>query len=539
MFYKKAVVILLSALFTLTSAAGFSSSAKETLPEELKILCIGNSFSCDTVEHVANIALSLGVKKITLGNLYIGGCSIKKHYANAVGDVKGYEYYYNTGSGWTSTLNHSVKEILQSEDWDYVSIQHGTNDGSRYAEEASYSDLPALVEYIKGYVPAKTKIAFNMTWVGEPNSHEEMVAFGNDQLKYYNAVAALTSSLVVNTQGIDAVSPTGTAIQNARTASVGLLTRDNYHLSLKLGRYIAGLTFFGKLTGADISKVSWAPEGLTAYMREVALESALNALKTPFSVTPSKIEAPEFSWPADAEYGTAATPDNPFYPHGAKTAPRVAEKVDVLPLFNLSGAGEISTGLETANGLGLALDLEKTPYLYYSFIVPSGSDFCFSIYSDSTYSPWLTFLDESKGDAVLNESAENWDAAYANNRQQYASKTQTGCIDLREYTVNGALKWVISRMKLYSPKGAPVVLSYFFFGSAPLNDPAAEYSEEESVPAESAPAGSLPEISQNGVSDVSEGSAEQEKNNSTAPLVLLLCAVPLLSVFAIKRAKKK
>ena len=532
---KKAVVILLSLLLTLPLASGFSASAEENLPEEIKILCIGNSFSCDTIEHVADIALSLGVKKVTLGNLYIGGCSVRKHYANAVGDKHDYEYFYNTGSGWSSTYNHSIKDTLQSEDWDYVSIQHGTLDGSRYAEEASYTDLPKLVEYVRSYLPEKTKIAFNMTWVGEPGSHEEMIAFGNDQLKYYNSVAALTSSLIAGMEGIDIISPTGTAVQNARTSSVGVLTRDNYHLSLKLGRYIAGLTFFKALTGADVSEITWAPDGVNAYMKAVALESVQNAIQTPYSVTASVIEKPEFVWP-ESEYGPAATPKDPFYAHGAKTAPEVEEKVDILPYFNINGVGEISTTIETANGLGLTLDLEKTPYLYYSFVIPKGSDFCFSIYSDSTYSPWLTFLDASKGDAVLNESAENWDAAFGSGRKQYATQSQTGCIDLRDYTVNGALKWVVSRMKLYAPKGDTVAVSYFFFGSEPLNDPAAEYSEEESV---------ISEISENSApvsSQVSDTTDASSPKNTKSPWIMVISGAvvgALVGAVSYRKARKK
>lgn len=520
MLFKKITALSLSLTMLCAPLGGMCASAEQELPEEIKILCIGNSFSCDTVEHVANIALSLGVKKVTLGNLYIGGCSIKKHYANAVGNLEAYEYFYNTGSGWTSTYNHSIKATLESDDWDYVSIQHGTNDGSRYAEEASYTELSSFAAYIRSYVPAKTKIVFNMTWVGEPASHEEMTAFGNDQLKYYIAVASLTESLVANTEGIDIVSPTGTAIQNARTASVGLLTRDNYHLSLDLGRYIAGLTFFKALTGADITNISWAPASLNNYKKQVAVEAVNNALASPYSVTASVIAPPDFEWPADTEYGVPATPADPYYPHASKTAPEVAEKVDILPLFNFGASvPTVSSTLETANGLGLALDLNKTPYLYYSFVIPAGSDFCFSIYSDSNYSPWLTFLDAGKGDAVLSESAETWDAAFAAGRTQYATVSQTGCIDLRDYASGDGLKWVVTRMKLYAPKGGEVVVSYMFFGSEPASAPADEASAEESVSVSA-------EIS-------SEQSLSVSEQSGSKNAYIMLAAVPAVAVTAV------
>ena len=142
--------------------------------------------------------------------------------------------------------------------------------------------------------------------------------------------------------------------------------------------------------------------------------------------------------------------------------------MDLFPYFNISKSLPIvSSTLQSSNNLGLTIDLTKTPYLYFSFVIPEGSDFTFSIYSNSTYAPWLTFLDRTQGNAKLGQSAETWDALFANNRAQYATNTQTGCIDLRDYAKNNSTKWIISMMKLYAPKGAGVTLSYFFIGSEP------------------------------------------------------------------------
>jgi hypothetical protein len=65
----------------------------------MKILSFGNSFSVDTMEHTADIMKSLGVTDFKFGNLYIGGCSIRRHYNNAVGNLAEYVYYTNSGSG--------------------------------------------------------------------------------------------------------------------------------------------------------------------------------------------------------------------------------------------------------------------------------------------------------------------------------------------------------------------------------------------------------------------------------------------------------
>ena len=443
-----------------------SEEVKEEITS-LKVLTIGNSFALDTTEHLPNIVKNLGIEDIKFANLYIGGCSINKHYNNAMNNSSSYEYFVNTGNGWTSSYNKSILYALQSEEWDYISIQHGTGDKSRYADIYSYGNLPDLIDYVLENVDYNPKIVFNMTWVGEPGSHEELInVFNNDTQAYYEAICELTKDRLTRIETLDIISPTGTAIQNARTAQLGSLTRDNYHLSLTTGRYTAALTFLMALTGLDISPLTWAPSGMSQYMIDVAKESALNAIKTPYEVTPSIIEAPDFEWPTNVSYGQPATPANPYYPHASKEAPEVAHKVDLFEYFNiLPSLPIVGSTLQSSNNLGLTIDLEKTPYLYYSFIIPEGSDFTFSIYSDTTYAPWLSFLDASKGNAKLGDGAERWDSLFSNNRAQYAKTTQTGCIDLRDYANPNAKKWVISMMKLYAPKADGVILSYFFIGS--------------------------------------------------------------------------
>ena len=139
---------------------------KIEVPKSLKVLSIGNSFAIDTVEHIPNIALNMGIKEVKFATLYIGGCSINKHYDNAINNKSNYEYYINTGSGWSSTANKSIYYALQSEEWDYISIQHGTGDGSRYANIKSYANLANLISYVKENAIGNPSIAFNMTWVG-------------------------------------------------------------------------------------------------------------------------------------------------------------------------------------------------------------------------------------------------------------------------------------------------------------------------------------------------------------------------------------
>ena len=254
--------------------------------KELKILSIGNSFAMDTMEHLPNIALSLGVKRIKFAYLYIGGCSINRHWSNAKNDAPAYKYYTNDGTGWTipEVFDTKISDAVKSERWDFISIQHGTGDGSKYTSAESYSNLPLLVEYIKNIAPDGTKIAFNMAWVGSPeNDHHEIVSYnGNTHLMYENLVK-LTYDVVGYVKGIDVISPTGTAIENARaTILSNLLLRDGFHLSYGIGRYIAALTFFKSLTGIDIDNVKWAPDEVDDNARKLAIACANKSIKSPF-----------------------------------------------------------------------------------------------------------------------------------------------------------------------------------------------------------------------------------------------------------------
>ena len=256
----------------------------------LKILVVGNSFADDTMSFAPNIALALGVPSIRFAYLYMGGCSINMHYENAMGDLPSYNYYTSTGEGWHIEREYKSGDAIKSDDWDYIAIQHGTKNGSRYTSIESYEKLTPLINYIKTLAP-QAKIVFNLTWVGEPtNKHHEIVSYGGDVAMMRRNIEKVTERVILGNPLVDILTPTGTAIENARTSShIGVLTRDGFHLSLDKGRYIAALTFIGKITGLPIDDISWTPEGVDEYCRLVAIESAKNAIKSPLEITRSAL----------------------------------------------------------------------------------------------------------------------------------------------------------------------------------------------------------------------------------------------------------
>ncbi len=117
------------------------------------------------------------------------------------------------------------------------------------------------------------------------------------QMVMYDGIVETVKSIILPNPTFEFVSPTGTAIQNARTSYLGdTLNRDGIHLSYGLGRYIAALTFVGAITGMDISGVTWRPlEGddyfkypVSEQEQKIAIESAVNALENPYSITESQ-----------------------------------------------------------------------------------------------------------------------------------------------------------------------------------------------------------------------------------------------------------
>ena len=259
----------------------------------LKILTIGNSFSDDTMQYVYKIAKSAGVEKIKLGNLYIGGCSLDTHTSNAKTNARAYDYRTNSADAWVNTPSYRMKDAITSENWDFISLQQASG-SSGIAN--TYANLQYMIDYVSELAP-ESKLVFNMTWAYQKDAtHAEFPKYESNQIKMYESIVAAVQSEVATKSRIEYIVPNGTAIQNARTSYVGdRLTRDGFHLSLDLGRYIAGLTFFYQLTGISIENIEYIPDGVDPDLQKVAIESAINAVNMPFAISASQYtEEPTF-----------------------------------------------------------------------------------------------------------------------------------------------------------------------------------------------------------------------------------------------------
>ncbi len=263
-------------------------SRTEAIPatKTLKVLAIGNSFSSDATEYLWDIAKSGGVEKIVIGNLYIGGCALDKHYSNIRANVGAYTYYKNTNGKWSSTSNVSIQKGLADEEWDIVTVQQASGSSG---VETSYSPLGKILEYIAENEP-NADVYWHLTWAYQQNStHSSFPTYGSDQMKMYNAILNALNSKVKTQESIVGIIPSGTAVQNLRSSYIGdTITRDGYHMSYDYGRYTVALTWFAYLTGGDVDKVDWLPASYSSVLKDhlpAMREAVKGALAKPEEVT--------------------------------------------------------------------------------------------------------------------------------------------------------------------------------------------------------------------------------------------------------------
>ena len=251
---------------------------------ELKILAIGNSFSDDAMEYVYQVAKDAGVEKIKLGNMFIGGCSLATHLSNAKNNKGAYDFRTNSNGTWSSKGGTSIKTAVESDDWDFITFQQV----SGYSGIAdSYDDLSELISIVESYDDT-ARFAWHMTWAYKVGStHSDFSKYNKDQMTMYNAITSAVNEKILTNDKIEIVIPSGTSIQNVRTSFIGDMTRDGYHLSYGLGRYIASMTFVKALTGLSIDNSFTRPNEIDSYELKAIIEGVNNAIANPYEVTES------------------------------------------------------------------------------------------------------------------------------------------------------------------------------------------------------------------------------------------------------------
>lgn len=211
----------------------------------MKILSIGNSFSCDAQRYLHRLAKKDGTQIKTV-NLFIGGCSLRTHYLNILQDAPNYVLGFN---GEETGIKVSIAQALASDDWDIVTLQQASNFSPKFETYSPY--LESIADYVKKYCP-NAKMLIHETWGYEDGSERlAKVGYESEEQMYLDiADSYKKASKLIKADGMI---PCGKAMLYATKFGVEKIRRDTFHASLGAGRYLLALTWYKKITGKDIT----------------------------------------------------------------------------------------------------------------------------------------------------------------------------------------------------------------------------------------------------------------------------------------------
>ena len=264
------------ALVAAVAAVFFGLSADNAEPgKPLKVLMIGNSFSICNLWQMPQVAESMG-KKLDIVSLYIGGCSLERHWNNVVAastnaTFKPYRFDRITyGKHVVEKGAVNIPDALAMDKWDVVTLQQASHFSWDPATYHPWGDN--LVAKIRELAP-QAKIVVQETW-SYPPWDKRLRKFGFDQVEMYarlhDAYAAFAGKY-----GFDVI-PVGTAAEFAPDRNT-LFTKPDFHFN-RTGEYLQGLVWTAKLFGVDVRSCAYRPSWLDAARADELKAAAMDAV---------------------------------------------------------------------------------------------------------------------------------------------------------------------------------------------------------------------------------------------------------------------
>ena len=286
-------------LLSVVLAAVFGCSSMPSDEKGMKVLMIGNSFSICLLQHLPQVAADRGVE-LDLASLYIGGCSLKRHWENVEkdGDDEYKPYLFGRNRFGTFTQGKiNVCDALRLAKWDIVTVQQASHESWKSESYHPYGDK--LIAKIRELAP-QAKIVVQETWSYTPWD-KRLKKWGIDQDEMYEKLHAAYGDFAKQ-HGLDVI-PFGTTVQEWRRQLPVKYTdhsfggdvvgggnqdeRDHFkrgldgwapacdvfHLGRK-GEYFQALVWAVKLFDVDVTEVDYRPtfvdEKEAKLMKEIA-----------------------------------------------------------------------------------------------------------------------------------------------------------------------------------------------------------------------------------------------------------------------------
>ena len=212
----------------------------------LKLLSIGNSFSQDAHRYILEIAKANEIE-IEINNLYIGGCSLERHYNNMISGEEAYSLEEGKHHGIRQI---SLKEAVSMKKWDVVTLQQAS--GLSFKYEAYEPYLIPLANFVREHLP-EAKLAIHKTWMYEPGC-EKLANIGLTVDEMYEGLDSAYARASKDANA-EIFIPAGAVMY--KLLKLGYkVHRDGYHASLGLGRYAIALTWLRVLFGRGVKALA-------------------------------------------------------------------------------------------------------------------------------------------------------------------------------------------------------------------------------------------------------------------------------------------
>lgn len=265
-------------LFAVAALAAVSVAFADEREAEkpLKVLMIGNSFSICNLLEMPKVAAAMG-RKLDLASLFIGGCSLKRHWGNveaASTNAAFRPYRFDRDVGGKRVVlkgMSNIPEALVLDKWDVVTVQQASHfswDPDTYEPFGG-----SLVAKIRELAP-QARIYVQETW-SYPPWDKRLKKFGFDQAEMYKRLhAAYAAFAARHNLG---VIPVGTAAEFVPNRNA-LFTKPDFHFN-RDGVYLQGLAFTAKLFGLDVRKCPYSPDWMEATRAAEMQSAVMDAVK--------------------------------------------------------------------------------------------------------------------------------------------------------------------------------------------------------------------------------------------------------------------
>ena len=214
----------------------------------MKVLCIGNSFSQDATRYLHQIAEAAG-ENIEVYNLYIGGCSLERHWNNIENSLAEYLLEVN---GKSTEEYVSSEMMLRRENWDIVTLQQVSQCSVDYDTYQPY--IEKIDAFVRKQAPGAKRF-LHQTWAyakDSPRLTEELKYHTQEEM-YQDLYAAYEKAYW--TIQADGMIPSGKVFREIQRKTQIDMYRDGFHASFGIGRYVLGLTWYGYLAGVSVKDI--------------------------------------------------------------------------------------------------------------------------------------------------------------------------------------------------------------------------------------------------------------------------------------------